>query len=88
MAFDTNNGMVMPVAPAYGGFGGGYGGGFGMDGDGWVILLIIFALFGNGFGGWGGGFGGAGNMMLGYQNGRFSEHAVYLTGGKQWHSVH
>lgn len=66
MAFDTNNGMVMPVAPAYGGFGGGYGGGFGMDGDGWVILLIIFALFGNGFGGWGGGFGGAGNMMLGY----------------------
>lgn len=66
MAFDTNNGMVMPVAPAYGGFGGGYGGGFGMDGDGWLILLIIFALFGNGFGGWGGGFGGAGNMMLGY----------------------
>ena len=68
MAFDTGSGgLYMPVAPAYGaGFGGGYGGGFGMDGDGWLILLIIFALFGNGFGGWGGGFGGAGNMMLGY----------------------
>ena len=67
MAFDTGSNMYMPVAPAYGaGFGGGYGGGFGMDGDGWLILLIIFALFGNGFGGWGGGFGGAGNMMLGY----------------------
>jgi hypothetical protein len=66
MAFDTGsgNGLYMPVAPAFGGYGGGFGGG--MDGDGWLILLIIFALFGNGFGGWGGSFGGAGNMMLGY----------------------
>ena len=61
MAF-TDNSMVMPVAPT--GFGGGFGGGF--DGDAWLIIIIIFALFGNGFGGWGGGFGGAGNMMLGY----------------------
>ena len=67
MAFDTNsNGLVMPVAPMFGGGYGGGGFGGGMDGDGWLILLIIFALFGNGFGGWGGGFGGAGNMMLGY----------------------
>jgi hypothetical protein len=58
----TDNSMVMPVAPT--GFGGGFGGGF--DGDAWLIIIIIFALFGNGFGGWGGGFGGAGNMMLGY----------------------
>lgn len=42
MALDTGN-LVMPVAPT-----GGMGG---MDGDIWVILLIMFALFGNGFGG-------------------------------------
>lgn len=54
MAFDTGN-MVMPVAPT-GGFGG-FGGGF--DSDVWVILIIMFALFGNGFGGFGGGFNGA-----------------------------
>lgn len=59
MAFNTDNGLYMPVAPAYGGMNGGFGG---MDGDGWLILLIIFALFGNGFGGFGGGFGGG----LGY----------------------
>lgn len=53
MAFNTDNGLYMPVAPAYGG--GGFGG---MDGDAWLILIIIFALFGNGFGGFGGGFGG------------------------------
>ena len=62
MAFNTDSSLVMPVAPT--GFGGGFGGGF--DGDAWLIIIIIFALFGNGFGGWGGGFGGAGNMMLGY----------------------
>jgi len=62
MAFNTDSNLVMPVAPT--GFGGGFGGGF--DGDAWLIIIIIFALFGNGFGGWGGGFGGAGNMMLGY----------------------
>lgn len=55
MAFNTDSGMYMPVAPAYGGGMGGFGG---FDGDAWIILLIIFALFGGGFGGWGGGFGG------------------------------
>ena len=57
MAFNTDSNFVMPVAPT-GGFGGGFGGGF--DGDAWLILIIIFALFGNGFGGWGGmgGFNG------------------------------
>lgn len=63
MAFtDSNNGMVMPVTPMYGGGNnGGFGGGFGGD-WGWIILLLLFAG-----GGWGmGGFGGAGNMMLGY----------------------
>lgn len=45
MAFDTGN-MIMPVQPTGGG---------GFDGDAWLILIIIFALFGGGFGGWGNG---------------------------------
>lgn len=57
------NGMIMPVAPMYGG---GYGSGFGgFGGDGWWVILFLFALMGNGM--WGGGFGGGfGNMALGY----------------------
>ena len=50
---DTNggNGMVMPVAPFYG------GGGFGnADGGSWWILLLFILL-----GGWGGGYGYGGN---------------------------
>ena len=57
---DESNGMVMPVAPMYGG-NGGFGGGFGND-WGWIILLLLFAGGGWGFGGGMGGFGGA----LGY----------------------
>ena len=47
--------MVMPVAPMYGN-----GGGFGnFGGDGWwIILLLLFAGWGNGFGGNGGNMGG------------------------------
>ena len=57
---DESNGMVMPVAPMYGG-GNGFGGGFGGD-WGWIILLLLFAG-----GGWGNGFGGGfGNAQLGY----------------------
>lgn len=57
---ENGNGMVMPVAPMYGGGNGGFGG-FGND-WGWIILLLLFAN-----GGWGNGFGGGfGNMMLGY----------------------
>lgn len=62
MAITDENGMVMPVAPMYGGGNGGFGG-FGGD-WGWIILLLLFA--GGGWGGFGGGFGGFGNMMLGY----------------------
>ena len=48
---DGENGMVMPVAPMYGG---NNGGGFGFGNDwGWIILLLLFAG-----GGWGNGFGG------------------------------
>lgn len=57
----TDETMVMPVAPAYGG---GYGGGsgFGYGGDFWLILILLFA-----FGGGGWGFGGGGfNNALGY----------------------
>ena len=58
---DSSNGMYMPVAPAYGGGNSGFGG---WGGDGWWVILFLFALMGNG---WGGGFGGGyGNMMLGY----------------------
>lgn len=51
-----SEGMVMPVAPMYGG--NGYGNGFG--GDGWWVILFLFALMGNG--GWGG-FGAGNNQM-------------------------
>lgn len=61
---DSEGGMVMPVAPAYGG---GYGnGGFGCDG--WWVILFLFAIMGNG---WGNGFGGNGGdfpwLMSGQQ---------------------
>ena len=57
---DGSNGMVMPVAPMYGGGNGGFGG-FGGD-WGWIILLLLLAG-----GGWGNGFGGGwGGGQLGY----------------------
>lgn len=61
---DSGNNMYMPVAPAYG-YGNNSGFGNGMWGDGWWVILFLFALMGNGFGGWGG-FGGAGNAQLSY----------------------
>lgn len=58
MALTDSSNMIMPVAPTGGGFGGGFGGGWG-DGI-WLILLVLFAIGGNGFGfgGFGGGVGG------------------------------
>ena len=56
----NGNGLVMPVAPMYGG-GGGFGNsGFGGD-WGWIILLLLLAGWGNG-NGFGGGFGGMGGF--------------------------
>lgn len=55
---ENGNGMVMPVAPMYGGGGnGGFGnGGWGSD---LFSLLLLFMLFGNnGWGGYGGNMGG------------------------------
>lgn len=62
---ESGTGMVMPVAPMYGG-GYGNGGGFGgFGGDwGWIILLLLCAGGGWGMGGFGGGWGGM--MGLGY----------------------
>ena len=51
MALTDENNMVMPVSPMYGNGGfGGMGGDFGS----WIILFLIFGMFG----GWGNGFGG------------------------------
>lgn len=68
MAFTDNNGngMVIPVAPMYGGgYGGnGFGNGFGGDGA-WWLLVLLFALGGNGWGnGFGAGAGGATPYVL------------------------
>ena len=60
MIGSENNGMYMPVAPAYMS---GCNNGFGGDWGEWIILFLIFGMFGNG--GWGNGFGG-GNNQLGY----------------------
>ena len=57
-----NNGMVMPVAPMYGGYGNGNNSGwgnFGGDGAWWLLVLFLVAFNGNG---WGNGFGGGGAM--------------------------
>lgn len=58
---DNGTNMYMPVAPAYGYGNAGFGSGM-FGGDGWWVILFLFALMGNGFGGWGG-FGGMGGMM-------------------------
>lgn len=67
---ESGNGMVMPVAPMYGGNNGGFGG-FGND-WGWIILLLLFAGggWGNGFGGFGGygGFAADGAMLYPWMN--------------------
>ena len=54
---DEGSGMVMPVAPAYSG----YGGGMGFGGD-WAWIIILLLAFN---GGWGNGFGGGFNGQVG-----------------------
>lgn len=54
----SENGMVMPVQPMYGGNGGGFGG---FNGD-WAWIILLFLLGGNGWGG----FGGFGAGMGGF----------------------
>lgn len=68
---ENGNGMVMPVAPMYGGGNGGFGSGFGGD-WGWIILLLLIAGGGWGFGGFGGagmgGFAADGAMLYPWMN--------------------
>jgi hypothetical protein len=61
---ESGNGMVMPVAPMYGGGNGGFGNDLGGDWA-WIILLLLLA--GNG---WGNGFGGSfgGNDIYPWMN--------------------
>lgn len=67
MALEENSGgMVMPVAPMYGGNNGGFGNGFG-DGGWWILLLFIL------LGGWGnngnnGYMGGGMNSLYPWMN--------------------
>ena len=56
MAITDDNGMVMPVAPYFNGYGNN-----GFDGGGWWILLLFILL-----GGWGNGFSGYGNGGAGF----------------------
>jgi len=73
MAFESDNGMIMPVAPT--GFGNGFGNGFG-DNGWWIILLfIILGGWGNGFGGYGNGGGGVGFVDNSVQRG-FDQAAI------------
>lgn len=66
----TDDSMVMPVAPAYGG---GFGGGMGFGGDwAWILLLLLIGGNGWGMGGYGGFGGGLGidfPWLLNGQNG-------------------
>lgn len=61
MTNGSDNSLVMPVSPMYGGYGNGGFGGFGGDSWGWIILLLLCAN-----GGWGNGFGGGFGGGLGY----------------------
>lgn len=56
MSLTDESGMVMPVGPMYGGYGGNVGG-FGGD-IGWLILILLCCGGGFGWGGFGGGMGG------------------------------
>lgn len=53
----TDDSMVMPVSPMYGGGYGNNGGLFGNGGDSWLGILFLIALCNGGWGGFGGGFG-------------------------------
>lgn len=59
-----DNGVVMPVQPMYGN-GGGMG--FGGDWSSWIILFLIFGMFGGWGNGFGGGYGG-GNDIYPWMN--------------------
>ena len=70
MAIESeSNGMVMPVAPMYGGYGSGSGFGSAFGNDGWWIILLFILLGNNGWGnGFGGGFGNVGGEIYPWMN--------------------
>ncbi len=71
MAFeDGTNGMVMPVAPAYGGNYGGMN-----DGGSWWILLLFILL-----GGWGNGYGNGGTGFVDNSVQRGFDQAAIMNG--------
>lgn len=49
---DDGNAMVMPVTPMYGGNNGGFGG-FGFGDGSWLVIFLLFMMFGWGNNGWG-----------------------------------
>ena len=70
---NENGGMVMPVGPMYNGNSNGFG--WGNDGSFWIIILFLFAMFGNGWNGFGGNGGGVVNVNNDMQRG-FDQQAV------------
>lgn len=60
-----NNGMYMPVAPAYGGFGGGANDFLGGNSAWFILILLAMFGWGNGFGGGWGGNNGATHAVNG-----------------------
>lgn len=56
---EGRSGLVMPVAPMYGGGG---NGGFGNMGGDWGLIILLLLIAGNGWGGGFGGFGGGGAL--------------------------
>ena len=77
-----NNGMYMPVAPAYGG---GYGGDgmFGGNGAWWIIILLAVLGWGNGFGGGFGGNNGGGFVNAEMQRGFDQQNSMAAIAGVQ-----
>lgn len=76
MSLTDSNNMVLPVQPMNGGGFGGFGG----WGDGvWIILLILFAIGGNGFGFGGGGFDGMYPWLTQNTNQGFDQAATSAT---------
>lgn len=73
-----SNGMYMPVAPAYGGYGN--DGMFGGNGAWWIIILLAVLGWGNGFGGGVGGNGGAGNGFVNAEVQRGFDQQSVMTG--------
>lgn len=68
----TDENMVLPVQPLYGGGNYGNNGGFFGGGDSWLGILFLIALLNGGWGGFGGFGGGYGAMMgMGMMDGGF-----------------